>query len=129
MKTGLILGLAAASFICLGLSAPQPAAAIQSPAGLSIGADSVAQLVTPVKRYNRGGYRGKNWNRKNWNRRGVRRAYVRGWNRRPYYGRVVAGVALGTIIAASVAPRPPSDEVCWYWTNASKTRGYWDYCY
>lgn len=55
---------------------------------------------------------------------------VRVWVRRPYYGRVVAGVALGTIIvvAANSVPASPSSELCWYWSNSSKTRGYWDYC-
>jgi hypothetical protein len=65
---------------------------------------------------------------------GVRRTTVavarpyRAWVRRPYYGRVVAGVALGTIIATSVVPTAPSSDVCWYWSNSAKTRGYWDYC-
>ena len=30
--------------------------------------------------------------------------YVRGWQRRPYYGRVIGGVALGTIIIARRRP-------------------------
>lgn len=52
---------------------------------------------------------------------------VRPW----YWGTVVAGVTIGTIIAVSVAntvPPAPSPELCWYWTSASKTRGYWSYC-
>jgi hypothetical protein len=53
---------------------------------------------------------------------------VRPWVRLPYYGTVVAGVTLGTIIAASTIPPAPSSELCWYWSNSSKTRGYWDYC-
>jgi hypothetical protein len=53
---------------------------------------------------------------------------VRHWVRRPYYGRVVAGVTLGTIIAATVVPTAPASDLCWYWTNSSETRGYWDYC-
>jgi hypothetical protein len=63
------------------------------------------------------------------NRRVVRP--VRPWVRRPYYGTVVAGVALGTILvatAAGIAPAAPADNLCWYWTNSSQTRGYWDYC-
>ncbi|KAA0699561.1 hypothetical protein DTW90_09300 [Neorhizobium sp. P12A] len=61
----------------------------------------------------------------------ARRPYYRPWVRRPYYGTVVAGVALGTVVAATavaVAPRPPSPSLCWYWSNSSQTRGYWDYC-
>src|SRR5258708_5843691 len=53
---------------------------------------------------------------------------IRPWVRRPYYGTVIAGVALGTIIAASTIPPAPSSDLCWYWSNSSKTRGYWDYC-
>jgi hypothetical protein len=55
-------------------------------------------------------------------------AVVRPWVRRPYYGTVVAGVALGTIIAASTIPAAPSSNLCWNWSNSSNTRGYWDYC-
>lgn len=63
--------------------------------------------------------------------RGVGRvgvAAVRPWVRRPYYGTVVAGVALGTIIAVSSIPPAPSSDLCWYWSNSSQTQGYWDYC-
>lgn len=53
---------------------------------------------------------------------------VRGWVRRPYYGTIIGGVALGTIIAASVVPVAPASNLCWYWADSSQTRGYWDYC-
>jgi hypothetical protein len=53
---------------------------------------------------------------------------VRPWVRRPYYGTVIAGVTLGTIIAASTIPPAPSSDLCWYWSNSSHARGYWDYC-
>jgi hypothetical protein len=53
---------------------------------------------------------------------------VRPWVRRPYYGTVIAGVTLGTVIAATAIPAAPSSEVCWYWSNSSHSRGYWDYC-
>lgn len=51
---------------------------------------------------------------------------VRPW----YWGSVVAGVTIGTIIvvSASTVPKAPSPDLCWYWDNPSKTRGYWDYC-
>jgi hypothetical protein len=54
----------------------------------------------------------------------------RPWRHRSYFGRIIAGVTLGAIIvtAANAAPNPPSSKVCWYWSNTSKTRGYWDYC-
>jgi hypothetical protein len=53
---------------------------------------------------------------------------VRPWVRLPYYGTVVAGITLGTIIAATAVPPAPSSEVCWYWSNSSHSQGYWDYC-
>ncbi|WP_078057791.1 hypothetical protein [Rhizobium rhizosphaerae] len=53
---------------------------------------------------------------------------VRPWVHRPYYGAVVAGVVLGTVIVASSVPPAPSPQVCWYWSNSFQTRGYWDYC-
>jgi hypothetical protein len=64
-----------------------------------------------------------------------RRAFVYGyrpWYRRPYFGTIVGGVALGTILTAAavgVAPAyPPQDGLCWYWADPSLTAGYWDYC-
>jgi len=59
---------------------------------------------------------------------GVAVGAVRPWVRRPYFGTVVAGVTLGTIIAATAIPPVPSSGLCWYWSNSSRTRGYWDYC-
>jgi hypothetical protein len=56
---------------------------------------------------------------------------VRPWVRRPYYGTIVSGVALGTIIAATavgIVPTAPASNLCWYWTGSGKTQGYWDYC-
>lgn len=59
----------------------------------------------------------------------VNRPY-RAWNRRPYYGRVVAGVTVGTVlvVSASRVPVQPDPDLCWYWSNNAMTRGYWDYC-
>lgn len=56
----------------------------------------------------------------------------RSWRHRPHYGRFVAGVTLGTILAVALAnttPVAPSPDVCWYWSNRAHTHGYWDYCY
>jgi hypothetical protein len=56
---------------------------------------------------------------------------VRPWRPRPHYGRIIAGVALGTIIVVAVArsvPAQPAPNVCWYWVSPSQTDGYWDYC-
>ena len=53
---------------------------------------------------------------------------VRPWVRRPYYGTIVGGVALGSLIAATTVPTAPADGLCWYWANSSQDNGYWDYC-
>jgi len=53
---------------------------------------------------------------------------VRPWVRQPYYGSVFDGLTLGAIVAATAVPTSPSLDVCWYWSNSSQTRGYWDFC-
>jgi hypothetical protein len=76
----------------------------------------------------------KNWgngwsnHNNNWNNR----AYVREWNRKPYYGEFIGGVILGSIFAANgvgVVPLAPQPDLCWYWADPYMYRGYWDYCY
>ena len=56
---------------------------------------------------------------------------IRPWVARPYYGRIVAGVALGAVIVATtvaVVPVAPAPNLCWYWADPPMTQGYWDYC-
>lgn len=56
---------------------------------------------------------------------------VRPWVRKPYFGRVIGGVVIGSIIVvgvAGVAPAASASDLCWYWTDQTRTRGYWDYC-
>jgi hypothetical protein len=56
---------------------------------------------------------------------------VRPWVARPYYGAVVAGVTLGTIVgvaAYNAAPAPPAPNLCWSWTDEARLHGYWAYC-
>ena len=62
---------------------------------------------------------------------GYRYAKYKKWQRKKYFGRIVAGVTLGVVIvtAANAAPRRPESDLCWYWANTSRTKGYWDYCY
>jgi hypothetical protein len=61
-----------------------------------------------------------------------RHLVYRPWHRRPYYGRIIGGVALGTLLAATAyyayASAPPADGLCWFWADADETQGYWDYC-
>ena len=57
--------------------------------------------------------------------------YVRRWAPRPYFGTIIGGIALGTILgvaAYGVPPAPPAPGLCWYWADPSLTQGYWDYC-
>lgn len=59
-----------------------------------------------------------------------------GWARPGNYwwprgGAVAAGAAIGFVTAATAAAwagSPPSSGMCWYYTNKSRTQGYWDYC-
>ena len=53
---------------------------------------------------------------------------VRPWVQQPYYGSRFDGVILGTVIAANTVPASPSVDLCWYWSNSARTRGYWDFC-
>jgi hypothetical protein len=56
---------------------------------------------------------------------------VRVWAPRPYYGAIVGGVALGTVIvvsAAGAAPAVPAPNMCWFWADSTMMSGYWDYC-
>jgi hypothetical protein len=58
--------------------------------------------------------------------------FARPWVRRPYYGTIIAGVALGTLItvaAVGAVPPRPAPNLCWYWADPYGQRGYWDYCY
>ena len=57
--------------------------------------------------------------------------YGRPWVQRPYYGTIIAGVALGTLItvaAIGAVPPRPAPDLCWYWADPEGARGYWDYC-
>jgi hypothetical protein len=56
---------------------------------------------------------------------------VRGWAPRPYYGTIIGGIALGTVIAATtvgVAPAAPATNMCWFWSDSAMSQRYWDYC-
>jgi hypothetical protein len=53
---------------------------------------------------------------------------VRPWLPQPYYGTVIAGVTLGTVVAANTVPPSPSFDLCWYWSDPTRAHGYWDFC-
>ena len=57
--------------------------------------------------------------------------FGRPWAPRPYYGTIIAGVALGTLItvaAVGAVPPRPRPDLCWYWADPNGYSGYWDYC-
>jgi hypothetical protein len=61
----------------------------------------------------------------------VGRRPMRRWVARPYYGTVLGGIVLGTIIGVAIAgtaPVAPAPNMCWFWTDPNYTQGYWDYC-
>jgi len=111
----------------LSLPSGTTQAAVYSPVAAVAGTEARTTFLEPVQ-YWRGrphyAPRGRVYGGGYW--------HHRPWVRRPYYGRVIAGVALGTIIAVTAAglvPRRPAPDLCWYWSDPYQTRGYWDYCY
>ena len=61
---------------------------------------------------------------------GVRwaRTAAYGW---PRGGAIAAGAAIGVVTAATAvawAGAAPAPGMCWYYTDPSRTQGFWDYC-
>ena len=143
LRFGPIAVAAAMLGLALGLAVPVSpvVAAVQSDATAAAPAkralpseatktDGVIVVAGKDKNNNKNRHNNKNWNNKNWNNKKVVvvRPY-RKWNKRPYYGTVIGGVALGTILgAAAYSAAAPAPNTCWYWADPSMTRGYWDYC-
>jgi hypothetical protein len=65
-------------------------------------------------------------------RPGVRGAWVRpGWYRWAPGGAIAAGAAIGFVTAATAvawAGAPPAPGYCWYYSDPSRTKGFWDAC-
>jgi hypothetical protein len=61
-----------------------------------------------------------------------RGAWVRPGNYRwPRGGAIAAGAAIGFVTAATAvawAGAAPAPGMCWYYTDLSRTQGFWDYC-
>ena len=54
-----------------------------------------------------------------------------GWYRWAPGGAIAAGAAIGfatAAVAASWAGPPPQPGLCWYYTDPSRTQGFWDAC-
>lgn len=112
--------LAAAGFALPTSASAAPVTAAQI--GAALGNDNV--MTTEVQ-YRGRGYRrgGRDWHR------GYHAGYR--YRRRPYYGTIVGGIALGALLAGSAyayAQRPPAPGLCWYWADPYERQGYWDYC-
>ena len=69
----------------------------------------------------------------------VRPGYAGGgvrWARPGHYywprgGAIAAGAAIGMVTAATAAAwagAAPASGMCWYYTDPSRTQGFWDYC-
>lgn len=116
-------------------SAPHALAATVSVSGANALLQVTPPLVLEVGKKHKGKGKKHKGKGKHWDKYGGKYKggnHVRHWSRKPHYGDFFAGVALGTILGvatAGIAPPPPSSELCWYWTDPSRTRGYWDYCY
>jgi hypothetical protein len=54
-----------------------------------------------------------------------------GWYRWPRGGAIAAGAAIGFVAATTAvawAGAAPAPGMCWYYTDPSRTQGFWDYC-
>jgi hypothetical protein len=127
MKKTLMAAAVALAGIGFVLPSQASAAVFAPTTGVAAG-DISSSLVTKAQygRHTRG-YRPQGYNR--WHPHHM--AY-RGWHRRPHYGRIIGGVALGTLLAGSAyyayAGAPPAPGLCWYWADRYERQGYWDYC-
>lgn len=53
------------------------------------------------------------------------------WYRWPAGGAIAAGAAIGFAAAETASPwagSPPVDGMCWYYTDGSRSHGFWDEC-
>jgi hypothetical protein len=135
------------TFAVLSVS-PKPALAVNAGAAALLGAQTktsntdIVDVRAVVRRGgvavgprgNAVGYRGRTVVRGP----GVRPGYgggVRwarpGWYRWPVGGAIAAGAAVGFVTAATAAAyagAAPAAGMCWYYTDPSRTQGFWDYC-
>lgn len=142
MGTNRLKLLAAALLFALAMPLGQAEAGVRDGTG-SVDATTSAPIALPAEAAAEtpivvADKKNKNWNKaKNWNKNYYKnnkkvvvvRPY-RKWYKRPYYGTVVGGIALGTVLgAAAYAAGPPAPNLCWYWADPYQRQGYWDYCY
>jgi hypothetical protein len=125
-KSKVLPGLLAVSLFALSSITAQGA----GPPRVAAGASSVVQIQFFPGWRGGPGWRGPWRGPLGWSGRPY--WFARPWVRRPYYGTIIAGVALGTLItvaAVGAVPPRPAPNLCWYWADPYGQRGYWDYCY
>ena len=136
LGAALLFGLAMAMPAQAAVRETTDSAGIGTSAPIALPAEAAVEKPIVVagnknKNWNKA-YNNKNWN-KNWkynNKKVVVVRPYRKWYKRPYYGTVIGGVALGAVLgAAAYGYGPPAPNLCWYWADPYQTQGYWDYCY
>jgi hypothetical protein len=78
--------------------------------------------------YHAGAWHGGAWHGGAWHAGGWARPGGYWW---PVGGAIAAGAAIGFVgaaTAASWAGAPPGPGLCWYYTDPSRTNGFWDAC-
>jgi hypothetical protein len=131
---GLALGFAMpVSPVVAGVPSDKTASALAKQALPSESAKTDGVIIVAGKdkdkNKNKNWHNNKNWNNKHYNKKVVVVRPYRKWYKRPYYGTVIGGIALGTILgAAAYSAGPPAPNLCWYWADPMRTQGYWDYC-
>jgi hypothetical protein len=122
--------LMAAAFVIAGagFALPTQASAAAFSPGLGGAAIDTATSMTVEVRNRWEGRRDRRAQRR-WHRNHL---VHRRWHRRPHYGTIVGGIALGALLAGSAyyayERAPPAPGLCWYWADPYERQGYWDYC-
>lgn len=130
--------LAAVAFASLLVLASAPADALTFPVQSSPFKDVASENVQQVVVVRRGGYvaRGPRGGVVAGRTTVVRPGYPGRWERPSWYrwgpgGAIAAGAALGFVAAGAAvayAGQPPAPGYCWYYTDMTRTQGFWDVC-
>jgi hypothetical protein len=135
----LVMTMAALSAPAHALSGPMPAVKLQAFAPTNVEQVVVVRRGGAVARGPRGGVAAVGRTtvvRPPGVRPGVRVGVRPGGWVRPAYrwgpgGAIAAGAAIGFVAAATAAAwagAPPAPGYCWYYTDPSRTQGFWDVC-
>jgi hypothetical protein len=133
-----------AAFVVMAIcwATPSSQAALLAPTAVLSGDSAGAPIlqVRAVARRTAVGPRGGVYHSRTVVRGPVARPGYRGggvrWARPGHYrwprgGAIAAGAAIGMVTAATAAAwagAAPAPGMCWYYTDPSRTQGFWDYC-